>query len=97
MSNKTKVLAVVRRGWIVYRDVSPLRVRRGPMKGLYRFPYYPRPTDYRDSANGEWPIWSIGRALRDMPEAPRGSFFAAVDTRFYSAGESKDWECVWLR
>ena len=82
------------RGHHYYTDVAQWLVRRGPMKGFYKMPYRPRPTDYRA---GEWPIWSIGKALRDMPGVKAGEFFASVDGRFYSEGKSKDWKCVWLR
>jgi hypothetical protein len=67
------------------------------MKGTYRLPSFPRAGDYRDSAKNEAPVWSVGRALRDLPGAPEGAYFAALDGRFYSAGKSKDWHCVWLR
>lgn len=80
-----------------FRDVAKCRVTRGAMKGTYRLPRHPRHSEFRDSSLGNAPVGSVGKALRDLPGAAKGAYFAALDSRFYSAGESGDWECVWLR
>ena len=77
-----------------YKDVTSRLVTRGPMKGTYRLPGNPRPSDYRAGPDGMHIVWSIGRSLRDQPGAPKGAVFAALDGRFYM---NPDFECLWLR
>lgn len=73
--------------------------------GIYVLPEYVDGVDYCDAVQEAW-VWSIGKLL--VPEEklmadhslrilPAGTILASLDSRFYSAGESKTVECLWLR
>lgn len=61
--------------------------------------------DYCDKRIEAW-IWSIGRLLVQRPVLmengeervlPVGTVLASHTTRYYSMGQSREVECVWLR
>lgn len=73
--------------------------------GDYLLETFVENVDYCDAVQEAW-VWSIGKTLAPLPSVmadgtretlPAGTFLASLSDKFYSMGESKTIECVFLR
>lgn len=99
MRNKAMARALKRHVCI---DISTCK---RTIAGDYLLTEFKENKDYCDALSEKW-IYSIGRLIKPLPSVmadgthqvlPAGQYLASVTPRFYTAGQSTTFECVWLR